>query len=243
MELELGLALPSHNPTKGFDLNQNRLLEQKEIMTTTKKKMMTMMVSAGIYKRSFLQAFDDDHEDHHQYHHHHDVGAEAAPEKRKLGKFSVSWNGQQDEEDDGNGSDSDSDTISNLDEAGEESLVVGWPPVKSWRQKLLHHQPGRGGMAKDRAAGTHGWKSTYVKVKMEGVAIGRKIDLQLYHSYQTLTATLIAMFGKYEKCGGGSHGYTLTYQDKEGDWLLAGDVPWQTFVESVSRLEIVKNGG
>jgi len=21
--------------------------------------------------------------------------------------------------------------------------------------------------------------------------------------------------------------YSLTYQDKDGDWLIAGDVPWQ----------------
>lgn len=35
----------------------------------------------------------------------------------------------------------------------------------------------------------------YVKVKMEGVAIARKIDLTLYDSFETLTNTLIGMFG------------------------------------------------
>ena len=41
-----------------------------------------------------------------------------------------------------------------------------------------------------------GSNSKYVKVKMEGVAITRKIDLRLYNSYQTLTKSLISMFAK-----------------------------------------------
>lgn len=38
----------------------------------------------------------------------------------------------------------------------------------------------------------------YVKVKMEGVGIARKIDLTLFQSYKILTDTLISMFGKSE---------------------------------------------
>lgn len=34
----------------------------------------------------------------------------------------------------------------------------------------------------------------YVKVKMEGVPIARKIDVGLYNSYQTLKTALINMF-------------------------------------------------
>ncbi|KAJ0090214.1 hypothetical protein Patl1_12474 [Pistacia atlantica] len=84
--------------------------------------------------------------------------------------------------------------------------------------------------------------SMFVKVKMEGVAIARKIDLKLYHCFYTLTNSLIAKFAKYGKCNKRGVRYTLTYQDKGGDWLLAGDVPWQTFMESVQRLEMVKSG-
>lgn len=29
------------------------------------------------------------------------------------------------------------------------------------------------------------------------------------------------------KCTEDRGSYRLTYQDKEGDWLLAGDVPWK----------------
>ncbi|KAM0031045.1 putative transcription regulator AUX/IAA family [Helianthus debilis subsp. tardiflorus] len=38
----------------------------------------------------------------------------------------------------------------------------------------------------------------------------------------------------------GNEDVKLTYQDKEGDWLLAGDVPWGLFVENVKRLKLVK---
>ncbi|KAF5748177.1 hypothetical protein HS088_TW04G00127 [Tripterygium wilfordii] len=85
--------------------------------------------------------------------------------------------------------------------------------------------------------------SMYVKVKMEGVAIVRKIDLMLYNSYQTLTNSLINMFSKcykHEKDEDDHVRYTLTYQDKQGDWLLAGDVPW-SFIKSVRRLQIIRS--
>lgn len=38
--------------------------------------------------------------------------------------------------------------------------------------------------------------SLYVKVKMEGVAIARKVDLGQHHSYHSLATTLLQMFGK-----------------------------------------------
>ncbi|CAN1169280.1 Auxin-responsive protein IAA13 [Linum perenne] len=90
----------------------------------------------------------------------------------------------------------------------------------------------------------------FVKVKMEGVAIVRKIDLNLYHSYHDLIRSLLCMFPTHgtsqqyidqDYCGN----YTLSYQDQSGDWLLAGQVPWQTFIRSVQRIEILRrsNGG
>ncbi|XP_034700398.1 auxin-responsive protein IAA9-like isoform X2 [Vitis riparia] len=82
--------------------------------------------------------------------------------------------------------------------------------------------------------------SKYVKVKMVGVGIARKIDLSRHHSYQTLTNTLINMFGK---CQQDAQSFKLAYQDREGDWLLAGDVPWRTFIQSVERLKILRIGG
>ncbi|VAI27428.1 unnamed protein product [Triticum turgidum subsp. durum] len=34
--------------------------------------------------------------------------------------------------------------------------------------------------------------------------------------------------------------YVPTYEDKDGDWMLVGDVPWEMFVESCKRLRIMK---
>jgi auxin-responsive protein IAA len=54
---------------------------------------------------------------------------------------------------------------------------VGWPPVK-----CLHRR---------RDGGCGGG---YVKVKMEGLAIGRKLDLSILGSYAELLDTLHLMF-------------------------------------------------
>lgn len=83
----------------------------------------------------------------------------------------------------------------------EENSLVGWPPIKSWRKKELHQQHAAGGRIRNnrmQANENHrrGPNSFYVKVNMEGVTIGRKVDLRLYNSYQTLTNTLISMFAK-----------------------------------------------
>ncbi|KAI3525025.1 hypothetical protein L1887_03696 [Cichorium endivia] len=32
----------------------------------------------------------------------------------------------------------------------------------------------------------------------------------------------------------------LTYEDKDGDWMLVGDVPWEMFVDLCKRLRIMK---
>ncbi|GFS41208.1 S-adenosyl-L-methionine-dependent methyltransferases superfamily protein [Actinidia rufa] len=35
--------------------------------------------------------------------------------------------------------------------------------------------------------------------------------------------------------------YVLTYEDKDGDWMLVGDVPWEMFTGSCKRLRIMKS--
>lgn len=85
----------------------------------------------------------------------------------------------------------------------------------------------------------------YVKVKMEGVPIGRKVDVSHHGSYDELLRTLARMFPSGNAAGAGGaeeevaavtsrherrgrgHQYVVTYEDGEGDWLLVGDVPWE----------------
>lgn len=113
---------------------------------------------------------------------------------------------------------------------------------------------------------------------MEGVAIARKVDLTLHHSYPSLKNALITMFTHCKfystfpdisktqlfnypkkrfffsfflpyrkltftadgKCNEDIESYTLTYQDKEGDWLLAGDVPWKyVYIYHLFRLYLL----
>ncbi|CAA7044313.1 unnamed protein product [Microthlaspi erraticum] len=87
--------------------------------------------------------------------------------------------------------------------------------------------------------------SFFVKVNMEGVPIGRKIDLMSLNGYHDLIRTLDFMFSasilwaeEEEMCSEKSH--VLTYADKEGDWIMVGDVPWEMFLSSVRRLKITR---
>ncbi|KAI9117488.1 hypothetical protein K1719_011654 [Acacia pycnantha] len=123
-----------------------------------------------------------------------------------------------------------------------ESAAVGWPPLMSQRKKLhFDHEEEDAvtGIPHKRASGVS-TDALYVKVRMEGEGIGRKIDLSLHHSFQKLKQTLIAMF---EKCNEYSDSYELAYQDREGDWLLAEDLPWKNFLQCAQRLKLVKRTG
>ncbi|XP_039052739.1 auxin-responsive protein IAA29-like isoform X3 [Hibiscus syriacus] len=212
MELQLGLALPTPNIMKGFDLNNHGLHHLKQTGCFSDKS-----------KRSFDQAFGNFKQD------------------RKT-KTLLLWSGQPNEEEDHK--DQKKTTFSAIDDSNDEEeveQVVGWPPIKTWRKKIFKQPNGAGGIENNRVADKEKSRSIYVKVKMEGVAITRKVDISLYLSYQTLTNSLIAMFSKDKKCGDDDYTrYILTYQDKEGDWLIAGDIPWH-FTRSVQRLKIIRN--
>ncbi|KAF6988065.1 hypothetical protein CFC21_005650 [Triticum aestivum] len=86
--------------------------------------------------------------------------------------------------------------------------------------------------------GSHGQQLLFVKVYMEGVPIGRKLDLLLLDGYDDLLAILGRMFkasiihpdtiGRDHRVvlGEKQARHVVTYQDQEGDWLMAGDLPW-----------------
>jgi len=79
--------------------------------------------------------------------------------------------------------------------------LVGWPPIKSWRKKEFHDQQLPEHIRIDRINQANEnqnrrSKPLYVKVNMEGVGMGRQINLRLYNSYQTLKDSLISMFVK-----------------------------------------------
>lgn len=100
--------------------------------------------------------------------------------------------------------------------------IVGWPPIRSYRKNSLQ-QP------KQTEADSSGM---YVKVSMDGAPYLRKIDLKVYNCYPELLKALENMFkftvGQYsEREGYKGSEYAPTYEDKDGDWMLVGDVPWE----------------
>ncbi|CAI0399686.1 unnamed protein product, partial [Linum tenue] len=93
--------------------------------------------------------------------------------------------------------------------------VVGWPPIRSFRKN---------------SHGKVGASALYVKVSMDGAPYLRKVDLRNYSAYKELSSALEKMFSCFT-IGGLNHSsnseYVLTYEDKDGDWMLVGDVPWE----------------
>lgn len=105
---------------------------------------------------------------------------------------------------------------------------MGWPPVNyHWRKKLRVDEVVGNNNNNNHmvSVADHRHHSVYVKVKMEGVGIARKVDLSMHQSFHTLKQTLMDMFGKCNIQQ--SNNYELAYLDKEGDWLLAQDLPWR----------------
>ncbi|KAL3726327.1 auxin-responsive protein IAA9 [Eucalyptus grandis] len=134
--------------------------------------------------------------------------------------------------------------------------VVGWPPIRSYRKNTLATTS----KDNDEVDGKPGPGALYVKVSMDGAPYLRKVDLRNYSTYQELSSSLEKMFSGFTigQCGSNGtpgremlnesklrdflHGseYVLTYEDKDGDWMLVGDVPWEMFIDSCKRLKIMK---
>ncbi|XP_041006664.1 auxin-induced protein 22D-like [Juglans microcarpa x Juglans regia] len=133
-----------------------------------------------------------------------------------------------------------SDIASNGDpdcEPPAKAQVVGWPPIRSYRRNSFQQMKSTD--QDDAGAGM------YVKVSMDGAPYLRKVDLKFYKSYPDLLNALENMFkfavGEYsEREGYNGSDFAPTYEDKDGDWMLVGDVPWDMFVSSCNRLRIMK---
>ncbi|XP_022138631.1 auxin-responsive protein IAA13-like, partial [Momordica charantia] len=156
--------------------------------------------------------------------------------------------------------------------------VVGWPPIRTYRMNSLVNQAKTARAEeedvvceekKDQSKDSVKNKTCcdvegkgnlgFVKVNVDGVVIGRKVDLNAHSCYETLALMLEDMFfrsagtpipngqggdkeqaRKLSKLLDGSSEFVLTYEDREGDWMLVGDVPWGMFLSSVRRLRIMR---
>ncbi|TYH12026.1 hypothetical protein ES288_A06G033400v1 [Gossypium darwinii] len=135
--------------------------------------------------------------------------------------------------------------------------VVGWPPIRSFRKNSLSSALKN----TDEVDGKARPGALFVKVSMDGAPYLRKVDLKNYTKYQELSSALEKMFSCFTIGQYGSHGtsgrellsesklkdllhgseYVLTYEDKDGDWMLVGDVPWEMFTDTCKRLRIMKS--
>ncbi|XP_022963511.1 auxin-induced protein AUX28-like isoform X1 [Cucurbita moschata] len=140
--------------------------------------------------------------------------------------------------------------------------VVGWPPIRSYRKNSLALRKGSNEEVVLISRNKNGniGAARFVKVSLDGAPYLRKVDLTMYNSYKQLSHALAKFFGAFTIGHYGSQAvgmkdfmnesklidllngsdYVPTYQDKDGDWMLVGDVPWQMFVESCKRLRIMK---
>ncbi|XP_059626101.1 auxin-responsive protein IAA13-like isoform X2 [Cornus florida] len=179
------------------------------------------------------------------------------------------------------------DVVSAATKTPPHNHVVGWPPLKRDRMNnfvsrakspateefdlIVGRSKRNNCTAEKTSSGSNGdinakenghrKTSLFVKVNMDGILIGRKVDLNAHRCYETLVRTLEDMFGKpttsinarcieeqgvmNEATGSSkllysSSKFVLTYEDKEGDWMLLGDVPWGMFISSVKRLRIMR---
>ncbi|KAF8387591.1 hypothetical protein HHK36_026244 [Tetracentron sinense] len=116
-----------------------------------------------------------------------------------------------------------------------EQTSSDWPPIKPLLRSTL---AGQGNTARHHA-------TLYVKVYMEGIPVGRKLDLLTHDGYGGLIRTLGHMFGTtilypdVDRVHSDKY-HVLTYEDKEGDWMMVGDVPWEMFLTTVKRLKITR---
>nr|KYP54136.1 Auxin-responsive protein IAA26 [Cajanus cajan] len=80
--------------------------------------------------------------------------------------------------------------------------VVGWPPIRSFRKNIASgstsklpsgsHQHQH--VVKDKVAGKNSGKGLFVKINMDGVPIGRKVDINAYDSYEKLSSAVDELF-------------------------------------------------
>ncbi|GAB4842026.1 hypothetical protein Ancab_011986 [Ancistrocladus abbreviatus] len=115
---------------------------------------------------------------------------------------------------------------------GAKAQLVGWPPVRPWRKTVTR-------------------RCNYVKVAVDGAPYLRKVDLGSYGSYDQLLKALKSMFSCFTACNYSNDGklmdpvngseYLPTYEDKDGDWMMVGDVPWKMFAETCNRIRLMKS--
>lgn len=77
--------------------------------------------------------------------------------------------------------------------------MVGWPPIRSFRKNLASSSSkpapeSQHEVPKEVEKPESSRKGLFVKINMDGVPIGRKIDLKAYSSYEKLSCAVDELF-------------------------------------------------
>uniref|UniRef100_A0A0E0K153 Auxin response factor n=1 Tax=Oryza punctata TaxID=4537 RepID=A0A0E0K153_ORYPU len=76
------------------------------------------------------------------------------------------------------------------------------------------------------------------KVIMQGMAVGRAVDLTRLHGYDDLRCKLEEMFDIQGELSASLKKWKVVYTDDEDDMMLVGDDPWPEFCSMVKRIYI-----
>lgn len=77
--------------------------------------------------------------------------------------------------------------------------MVGWPPIRSFRKNIASSSSkpapeSQQVVTKEVEKPESSRKGLFVKINMDGVPIGRKIDLKAYNSYEKLSCAVDELF-------------------------------------------------
>lgn len=76
------------------------------------------------------------------------------------------------------------------------------------------------------------------KVHMQGVAVGRAVDLTRFEGYEDLLSKLGEMFDIGGELYGSTKKWQVVYTDDEDDMMMVGDDPWHEFCSIVRKIFI-----
>ncbi|XP_034917837.1 auxin response factor 1 isoform X2 [Populus alba] len=76
------------------------------------------------------------------------------------------------------------------------------------------------------------------KVHMQGVAVGRAVDLTQFECYEDLLRKLEEMFDIEGELSGSTKKWQVVYTDNEDDMMKVGDDPWLEFCSMVKKIFI-----
>ncbi|XVE73689.1 hypothetical protein DITRI_Ditri11bG0139300 [Diplodiscus trichospermus] len=108
-------------------------------------------------------------------------------------------------------------------------------PEASKEQKQVASETSNKEMQAKQGAGTS--MRTRTKVHMQGIAVGRAVDLTVLKGYDDLVNELEKMFDiKGELRPRGK--WSVVFTDDEGDMMLVGDDPWVEFCKMVRKIFI-----